>query len=100
MLIHSVYFWFKPDADPALVARFEDGLRSLTAIPDIQSAYFGRPEATPPRTVIDHSYAWALIAIFEDLAAHDRYQAHETHRRFVQDFSGTWQHVRVYDVRA
>jgi hypothetical protein len=99
MLIHSVYFWFKPDADPALVARFEDGLRRLTAIPDIESAYFGRPETTPARPVIDDSYAWALIEIFSDLAAHDRYQAHETHRLFLQEFSGSWQKVQVYDVR-
>jgi hypothetical protein len=99
MLIHSVYFWFKPDADPEVVARFEDGLRQLTAIPDIQTAHFGRPEATPPRAVIDDSYAWALIEIFPDLAAHDRYQVHEIHQRFLQEFSGSWQKVQVYDVR-
>jgi hypothetical protein len=77
MLIHSVYFWFKADADPAVVARFEEGLRRLTAIPDIQSAHFGRPETTPKRPVIDDSYDWALVENFQDLAAHDRYQEHE-----------------------
>jgi hypothetical protein len=99
MLIHSVYFWFKPDADPAVVARFEEGLRRLTAIPDIQTAHIGRPETTPRRPVIDDSYAWALIEIFPDLAAHDRYQVHEIHQRFLQEFSGSWQKVQVYDVR-
>jgi hypothetical protein len=99
MLIHSVYFWFKADADPAVVARFQEGLRELTAIPDIEAAYFGRPETTPRRPVIDDSYAWALIEIFPDLAAHDRYQAHELHQRFLQEFSETWQKVQVYDVR-
>ena len=52
MLIHSVYFWFKSDADPALVADFEEGLRRLCTIPQIQRANFGRPEQTPPRPVI------------------------------------------------
>lgn len=99
MLIHSVYFWFKPDADPALVARFEDGLQKLTAIPDIQAAHFGRPEATPKRPVIDDSYAWALIETFSDLAAHDRYQEHALHQQFLKEFSATWQKVQVYDVR-
>ena len=99
MLIHSVYFWFKPDADPAVVARFEDGLRRLTAIPDIQAAHIGRPEATPKRPVIDDSYAWALVETFEDLAAHDRYQVHELHQQFLKEFSSTWQKVQVYDVR-
>ena len=100
MLIHSVYFWFKPDADAAVVARFEDGLRRLTAIPDIQSAYFGRPEATPQRAVIDASYAWGLVEIFTDLAAHDRYQEHEIHQQFLKEFSSSWQKVQVYDVKA
>ena len=99
MLIHSVYFWFKPEADPAVVARFEEGLRRLTAIPDIQSAHFGRPEATPKRPVIDDSYAWGLVEIFEDLAAHDRYQAHDIHQQFLKEFSSSWQKVQVYDVR-
>ncbi len=99
MLIHSVYFWFKADADPALVARFEEGLKKLRQIPDIRETHFGKPEITPKRPVVDDSYAWALVAIFPDLAAHDRYQAHEIHERFVQEFSSSWQKVQVYDVR-
>jgi hypothetical protein len=99
MLIHSVYFWFKPDADPALVARFEAGLARLTAIPEVQTAQMGRPEATPQRSVIDATYAWALIETFADLDAHDRYQAHPIHEEFVREFGGAWQKVQVYDVR-
>jgi hypothetical protein len=99
MLIHSVYFWFKADADPAVAARFEEGLRRLTAIPDVQTAYFGRPEATPKRAVIDDSYAWGLVETFADLAAHDRYQEHELHEQFLREFSSSWEKVQVYDVR-
>jgi hypothetical protein len=100
MLVHSVYFWFKPDAAPATVAAFEAGLARLTAIPEIVSAHFGKPEATPQRAVVDDSYAWALVEIFPDLAAHDRYQAHPIHQEFLREFSGSWQRVQVYDVRA
>ena len=100
MLVHSVYFWFKPDADPALVAAFEAGLAQLTRIPDVVTAYFGRPEATPSRPVVDASYAWALVEVFADLAAHDRYQEHPIHQEFLRQFSGSWQKVQVYDVRA
>lgn len=99
MLIHSVYFWFKSDADAAVVARFEEGLRRLTAIPDIQAAHFGRPEATPKRAVLDDSYAWALVEMFDDLAAHDRYQEHAIHQEFLREFKDTWAKVQVYDVR-
>jgi hypothetical protein len=100
MLIHSVYFWFKSDADPALVARFEDGLTRLATIPDIQTAHFGRPEATPQRPVIDDTYAWALIDTFADIDAHERYQAHPIHQEFVSEFAPAWQKVQVYDVCA
>ena len=100
MLIHSVYFWFEPDADPALVASFEAGLARLTTIPEIQTAYVGKPEATPKRAVIDDTYAWALIETFADIEAHDRYQAHPIHQEFVGEFAASWQKVQVYDVRA
>jgi Stress responsive A/B Barrel Domain len=85
MLIHSVYFWFRSDADAALVARFEHGLARLTTIPDIHTAHFGRPEATPKRP---------------DIEAHDRYQAHPIHQEFLDEFAASWQRVQVYDVRA
>jgi hypothetical protein len=100
MLIHSVYFWFKADADAAVVARFEDGLRRLGAIPDVKTAHFGKPEATPKRPVIDDSYAWGMVATFEDVAAHDRYQAHAVHDDFLREFADSWARVQVYDVHA
>ena len=100
MLIHSVYFWFKSDAEPTVVEAFGAGLQRLSSIPEVRQAYFGRPEATPERTVVDNSYAWALIAVFSDLAGHDRYQEHPLHKDFLRDFSASWQRVQVYDVRA
>ncbi|HVY26452.1 MAG TPA: Dabb family protein [Polyangiaceae bacterium] len=98
MLIHTVFFWFKPDADPALVARFETGLKRLASIPDVASADYGRPAATPKRPVIDDSYAWGLVVRFADVAAHDRYQSHPDHDAFLAEFAATFGTVRVYDV--
>ena len=68
VLIHSVYFWFKADAEPARVADFEAGLRRLIGVPSVQQAYLGKPEQTPARPVIDQSYDWALIVHFASLA--------------------------------
>lgn len=99
MLIHSVYFWFKPASSVAVRAAFEDGLRRLCAIPDVAAAHIGVPEATPERPVIDATYDWALILTFADLAAHDRYQEHPVHEAFVQEFRASWDRVQVYDVR-
>lgn len=99
MLIHSVYFWFKAEADPVRVAEFERGLRSLASIQQVEHAYFGKPELTPTRPVIDASYQWALIVHFENLAAHDAYQEHPLHLEFLEQFAATWERVQVYDVR-
>ena len=99
MLIHSVYFWFKDDADPAVVARFEQGLARLATIPEVQAAHYGRPEVTPKRPVVDDTYSWGLVETFADLEAHDRYQAHEIHAEFLREFAASWERVRVYDVR-
>ncbi|MEO7033020.1 MAG: Dabb family protein [Polyangiaceae bacterium] len=99
MLIHSVYFWFKHDAEPTVVEAFESGLRRLASIPEVQQAYVGRPEATPKRDVVDNSYAWALVEIFADMQDHERYQEHPLHHEFLRDFAASWQRVQVYDVR-
>ena len=98
MLIHSVYFWFKADAQPARVAEFEAGLQRLISIEQVQRAYIGKPEQTPPRAVIDQSYAWALVVHFENLGDHDAYQEHPLHLEFLDQFAATWAQVRVYDV--
>jgi Stress responsive A/B Barrel Domain len=98
VLIHSVYFWFKADAPPARVAEFEAGLQRLISIEQVQRAFIGKPEQTPPRPVIDQSYDWALVVHFESLAEHDAYQEHPLHLEFLDQFAATWQQVRVYDV--
>lgn len=99
MLVHSVYFWFKKDADPSVVADFENGLKRLSTIPQIRQAYFGRPEATPPRPVIDSSYDWALVVVFDDLAGHDVYQDHDLHHEFLAKYKAGWERVQIYDAR-
>ena len=97
MLIHSVYFWLNPSADPAIVGRFRAGLERLASIPDVKSAHVGPPAATPKRSVVDDSYSWALVALFDDVAAHDRYQDHPIHHDFLSEFGESWQRVQVYN---
>ncbi|MEO8906107.1 MAG: Dabb family protein [Polyangiaceae bacterium] len=99
VLIHSVYFWFKADAEPTRVADFEAGLRRLIGIGQVQQAYIGKPEQTPPRPVIDQSYHWALVVHFDSLADHDAYQDHPVHLAFLERFAATWERVQVYDAR-
>jgi Stress responsive A/B Barrel Domain len=39
----------------------------------------------------------ALHVIFENLAAHDRYQVHPRHLLFIEENRSTWKQVRVFD---
>lgn len=98
MLIHSVYFWFKASTPAAVLERFEDGLKRLTTIKDVDEAFIGTPEATVKRPVIDDSYAWALLLTFADVPAHDRYQDDPIHHAFLAEFGASWEKVQVYDV--
>jgi Stress responsive A/B Barrel Domain len=100
VLVHTVFFWFKPDADPAVVARFEGGLQRLRGVPDVVDMRFGVPAATAKRSVVDDSYGWGLVLTFADVAAQERYQAHPLHEDFVGEFRDSWQKVVVYDVQA
>ena len=58
--------------------------------------FIGVPAATD-RPVIDRSYTFALIVIFDDLAGHDAYQVHPIHGAFVDTFNTYWTKVQIYD---
>jgi hypothetical protein len=96
MFVHSVYFWLDRSLDPARRAAFEQGVRSLGTIPTLRQFQVGRP-AGGDRPVIDRTYDFALLTVFDDQAGHDAYQVHPTHLAFVRDHARDWIQVRVYD---
>ncbi|MCE6988714.1 Dabb family protein [Dyadobacter sp. CY323] len=99
MFVHNVFFWLKDkdseEAKSALLA----GIKSLEAIESIEKAYIGTP-ATTRRPVIDATYDFAEIMVFADEAAHDVYQVHPLHTKFVADCAHLWERVLIYDVEA
>lgn len=99
MFVHNVFFWLKEkdneEARQALLA----GIKSLEAIESIQSVYIGTPASTR-RPVIDATYDFAEILIFDDEAGHDVYQVHPLHTKFVADCAHLWEKVLIYDVEA
>ncbi len=99
MLIHSVYFWLKPETTTEQREAFAAGLDLLLAIPEIHEGFVGLPAKTS-RPVVDSSYDFALIEHFYDLAAHDAYQVRLEHKRFVEQFSPLWDRVQIYDVQS
>jgi len=97
MLVHSVYFWLKPELSDAQRADFRRGVESLAGIKSVEKVYVGTPAATPKRPVIDDSYSVALTVLCRDLAAQDAYQIDPIHLAFVEQFKTFWTRVQIYD---
>jgi hypothetical protein len=97
VLVHSVYFYLKPELSPAQQEAFFQGLESLCAVSHAEAVYIGRPAPLPERPVLDKSYSFALTVLFSDLAAHDRYQVDPLHKAFLEQFRSFWARVQVYD---
>jgi len=68
MLVHSVYFWLKPDLTTAQRAEFQRGVESLRKIKAIKKIYVGVPARTEKRPVIESSYSVSLTVIVKDVA--------------------------------
>jgi hypothetical protein len=97
MLIHSVFFWLKPETTLAQRAAMQKSLEALRGIKSAESVYVGTPAALPDRPTRDSSYAFALTVLFKDIAAHDAYQVDPIHKAFIQEFGSLWSRVQVYD---
>ena len=97
MHIHNVYFWLENDLDNEALTSFEQGLNSLCLDSTVKSGYFGKPAKTD-RDVVDNSYTYGLILIFDDLKEHDNYQTCSVHNQFIDEHSSKWNHVKVYDI--
>ena len=96
MFVHSVYFWLRDDLSASDKAKFVDGIRSLTTIPDVQLGFIGTPAATN-RGIIDTTYSYALVLTFADAAAQDAYQVHPVHDAFRENCAGSWKKIVIYD---
>ncbi len=96
MLVHAVYFWLKPGLKPADIASFEKFANALTSIPSVRQGWVGKPAATN-RPIIDSSYSYALVVVFDDMAGHDVYQVHPIHDAFRENCEKFWSQVKIYD---
>ena len=96
VFIHHVFFWLKEPADTRQVTRFEDALKELMTIDSIKYHHLGKPADTR-REVIDSSYQYSLLAIFNDKPAHDIYQVHPVHDTFRIVANELCSKIIVYD---
>lgn len=97
MLIHSVYFWLKPELTDAQRAEFRRGLDSLAGIKSVTKLHVGTPAAIPPRPVVDGSYSFSITVVFDDLAGHNLYQTDPLHLAFLGSFKTFWTRAQIYD---
>ncbi|MFT5836948.1 MAG: hypothetical protein ACI9ZV_000449 [Candidatus Azotimanducaceae bacterium] len=97
MLVHTVFFWLRKDLDGDKITEFRMGLESLKSIEHAEVTYIGSPASTAERPVLDTSYDFCLTVLLKDIAAHDAYQAHETHQAFLAAHKEQWKKVKVYD---
>jgi hypothetical protein len=97
MLVHSVYFFLKPELSAEQRAEFRAGVESLKACRDAAQVFVGTPAPVPERPVLEKGYAVGLTVLFKDMAAHDAYQIDPIHKAFLEKFRGCWSRVQVYD---
>ncbi|MBT4138243.1 MAG: Dabb family protein [Candidatus Latescibacteria bacterium] len=97
MHIHNVYFWLNDGLDTSDVTAFEKGLASLCGDVAALSGWYGKPAQTD-RDVVENSYSYGLVLVFENLQAHDQYQGGAVHLQFVDDHLLKWGRVVVHDV--
>lgn len=79
MLKHVVLFKFKPEVSETDIDQLVDGLAALPdLIDEVREFVFGRDIIGSER-----SYDFALISMFDDLEAMQRYQVHPEHQKVV-----------------
>ena len=72
------------------------GLETLTQIKSFRQWYLGVPASTD-RPVIDRTYAFSWLTIFDDEAAEATYQIDPIHLAFIKNYAHLWTRVQIYD---
>lgn len=97
MLVHTVFFNFKQGVSEDQVQKCRVAAEELGRVDTVSAAYAGKPAATPDRPVSQRDYQLGLTLVFDSVEAHDQYQIDSIHQEFVDEFSGLWERVRVFD---
>lgn len=94
---HTVYFWLKNPDKASDRQAFETSLRTfLDNSAYAKTQFIGKPPSAS-RDVVDGSFTYSLIVTFESAEAQQQYQVEAPHKKFVEESSGLWTKVIVYD---
>ncbi len=97
MFVHCVYFWLRDDLSDEERTSFVEGVTSLTTIATVRRGYVGTPAGTD-RPIIDRTYSYGLVCVFDNVEDHDAYQNDPIHDDFRDACSTFWKDVRIYDL--
>ena len=97
MVSHDVYFTLKDNSVKArnkLVAACKKYLSKHSG-----EVFFaaGSRVADLKRPVNDQDFDVALHIVFKNRKAHDKYQDHPRHKKFIEENKDDWKKVRVFD---
>ncbi len=96
-LMHHVFFWLKEPNNAAHRKQFEQALEDLLKVETITLSHVGIPASTEDRDVVDSSYTYSYMVMFDTLEDQDIYQKHPLHLAFIEKNSNLWEKVVVYD---
>lgn len=97
MVGHMVFFTLK-DSTPGNREKLVSACDKYLADHDGVAYYSAGAIAEDfDRPVNVRDFDVALHVVFKDKAAHDVYQTHERHLKFIEENKDTWKQVRVFD---
>lgn len=96
LFVHHVLFYTKTTATEADKAKLLEGLHKLKSITSIKMAHIGTPAATT-RDVIERSYTYSWLCLFESAADEESYQTDVIHDEFRNQYAPYWEKVVIYD---
>ncbi len=99
MLAHNVYFALN-EPTPANVQKLIDACHKYLSKHPGTVFYCAGSLSDLDRPVNDREWDVGLHVIFQDRAAHDAYQVHPEHLKFIEENKSSWKKVRVFDTDA
>ena len=97
VFVHTAYFWFKEGTSTERIAAFKASSEKLREIETVMGYFSGSPAPTT-RPIIENSYDFAIVFLFEDLEAQNYYQEHPLHLELIEKHQDIWERVMVTDV--
>ncbi len=96
MLVHNVYFALH-DSTPANREQLVNACRKYLSQHPGTVLFAAGTLSDLDREVNDRDWDVGLHLVFVNRAAHDAYQVHPEHHKFIDENKATWKKVRVFD---